>query len=574
MNFFNKYLTILAAIGLMSFLEAVEVRASVDANSVNLSDVFTFKVEAVDADQTPNVDISPLLKYFSIVSGPGQQTNIQWINGRMTSSRSLTWTLVAKQPGSVTIPSLTIAVGGKKVKTNPIQMKVQGTGRTSSRDELYISVEVDNREAYVGEQVTVTYKLYTRVNMSLQSIDYPKGTGFWIEDLRKPSPPRFRDTNIGGVRTKVTTLYTAALFPTKTGQLSLDPMTVNCQVEVSRKRSRDPFFDSPFFNSFFNETVRKVIRSESVTISVKPLPPGKPANFTGAVGSFTLESALDTDNVSVNEAVTMRVRLSGTGNLNLFSPPKIEFPPDVDVLPPTSTFEKEALRDQLTGTINWEYILIPRSAGRLQMPRIELAYFDPDAEEWKQTRAPALIVTVNAGKSSTTTMSGLSRDEVRLLAEDIRYIRTDPPQWRGRDSSGMPAFIWITYGLALLLFAAPVPLERFKSSYIQTAGLRQSKAALKSALKSLKGIREDPYTETSKVVTRYLKEKFMLRTEAIDQIIVADLLSGKIDPSLLERLIDLLSRCDEGRFAPGGDDSQIQVVEDAREILIELDWTA
>ena len=314
----------------------VSVTASVDVNRISQSETVGFKIVATNADGTPNVDISPLLKDFKIVSGPAQQTNIQWVNGAMTSSRSLSWTLLAKKEGKLNIPGLNVKIGKQVYRTKPIGITVEkGAGRAQMAN-LFIEAKPDKEQAYPGEQVTVTYRLFTRLNLSIEDIEYPKSVGFWNEDLRVAQTVRFRDTQINGVGYKVATLYKAAMFPTQTGDLVIAPMTAICNVEKPSKRRPSGVFDDPFFNSMFRETQRQFIQSDSLKITVMPYPKSPPADFTGAVGKFDVVSWVDTPVVKVNEAITFKVRLKGTGNLNQFNMNTINFPQNMEVFPPTS----------------------------------------------------------------------------------------------------------------------------------------------------------------------------------------------------------------------------------------------
>ena len=195
-----------------------------------MSDVFTFKVEAINANKNPEVDLAPLLNDFSIVSGPAQQTNMQWINGKSTSSRSLSWSLVAKREGKLTIPQLAVTVGKNIINTQPIVMTIAESDKNYESNELFLSIEVDKNNAYVGEQITVTYKLFTRVHMSVQNVDFPKHSGFWTEDIFAPQQVDFKDVVLDGVNYKIAILYRIAIFPTKSGKLELTPMTMNCNM--------------------------------------------------------------------------------------------------------------------------------------------------------------------------------------------------------------------------------------------------------------------------------------------------------------------------------------------------------
>ena len=183
------------------------VLASVDVNRISQSETIGFKIVATNVDGTPNVDISPLNNIFKIISGPAQQTNIQWVNGVMTSSRSLSWTLLPIREGKLNIPSLTVKIGNNSYRTNPIGITVSKSAGRADMSNLFIEVTPDKRELYLGEQLTVTYRLYTKLNLSIEDIEYPKSVGFWNEDLRGNQSPRFKDTQLNGVSYKVATLY-------------------------------------------------------------------------------------------------------------------------------------------------------------------------------------------------------------------------------------------------------------------------------------------------------------------------------------------------------------------------------
>ena len=542
---------LLPIILLFQLVSGQSVTASVDVNQLAVNEIFTFKIEAKDANNMPRINLAPLEKNFTIISGPTQQTSYQWINGKATSSKTLTWTLVPNKKGQLTIPALAVTVDGEKLKTKPIRMNVKGSGQVVNKDELFLLAEIDQDEVYVGEQVTVTYKLYTRVQMSLEDIKYPESVGFWTEELSVPRPPRFNQTTINGVLYNVATLYKVALFPTKTGELELTPMTVRCNVQIQKKRKRQrSVFDDPFFNSFFNETVQKVLRTEARRIRVKPYPAGQPANFTGAVGEFKLTASVDTDKVKTNEAVTYYVELQGTGNLNMFSLPKLNFPETMEVFPPTASFEQKQLWDQFTGNMKWEYILIPRQAGRVFLPRIELAYFNPKDEQFHSIRSRSVELNISPAKDQLTSgTSGFTKEEIALLGQDIHYNVTSSPTWVERGSREIPIWVWTSYILAAGLFLAPVTLTRYQQQRIATAGQRMSHRALKRALKSLQT--QSSIENVSSTIYTYLKERWQLQTDKMDPLYVEQELSGIIPPEELEDLIQLLKDCDAGRYAPG-----------------------
>ncbi|MCJ7801826.1 MAG: BatD family protein, partial [Candidatus Marinimicrobia bacterium] len=404
---------LLIVLSVFSFVNAQEVRATVSSNNIQLSDVFTFKVEAINANNNPEVDLAPLLNDFSIVSGPAQQTNMQWINGKSTGSRSLSWSLVAKREGKLTIPQLAVTVGKNVIQTQSIVMTIAESDINYESNELFLTIDVDKNQAYVGEQITVVYKLFTRVQMSVQNVDFPKHSGFWAEEIFVPQQVDFKDVVLEGVNYKVATLYRIALFPTKSGRLELTPMTLNCNITTKRSSSNN-FFNDPFFGSFGNQTVPKVLRTKQTVINVREFPGEIPEGFTGAVGDFRISSSIIPNNVKANNAATFKIEFKGTGNIDVFSLPEIEFPQNIEVFPPTVKTEKEPFRDQITGTITKEYILIPRKTGRYVIPEINVPYFNPKVRGWKNISTKPFEIAVEPDDNIVNGTSGFTKEEVEL----------------------------------------------------------------------------------------------------------------------------------------------------------------
>jgi len=568
----NYLRSLLIYLFLLSHMSGGSVRATVDANSITINETFTFRIEAQETDKIPSVNISSLLDDFTIVSGPAQQTNYSWTNGKSTSTKSLSWTLAPNRAGRLVIPELIISTGGKKYKTNPIRINVQKSGAVTSAKELFVLTEIDKDELYMGEQVTVTYKLYTRVQLGLEKIDYPKSVGFWQEDLSIPQPPRFNRTSIKGVEYQVATLYKVALFPTKTGSLEISPMSITAQVKTKQKNNRRSIWDDPFFSSFNNRTVQKLIRTDVVKVNVNPYPEGQPADFTGAVGDFNIRTWVDTSQVRINEAVTLNVELRGTGNINMFSLPEINFPGDMDVFPPNSSFEKEKLWDQYTGTMLWEYILIPRGSGRYQLPRIQLSFLNPKDGSWNKTGAKSISLNVLPGEDDfISSTKGFTKEEISLLGSDIRYNTTSISNWVLRNEPTISIRSLSSHIIAAILFLLPIPITRFKGHRLNNARKRQSNKALKKALKNLIKPEEDPFMQVSRVLYIYLKDRFFLSSEHLDPLSVKRALKGIIEADHLDALIKILKLCDAGRYGPDASEVQDTLLDDAKNILYKLD---
>ena len=547
----------------------ISVSASVDINKISKSETFGFKITALNVDESPSVDISPLSSLFKVISGPSQQTNIQWINGSMTSSRTLAWTLLPRKTGKVNIPSLEVRVSNNTYRTKPIGIIVEKSIGRAQIANLFIEAKPNKEEVFLGEQVTITYRLFTRTNLSVESIEYPKSVGFWSEDLLPARAARFNNTQINGINYKVATLYKSAMFPTQTGVLDISPMTAICNVETSQRRRRG-VFDDPFFNSMFKETQRKFIESDTLSINVKPYPVNPPADFTGAVGDFSINTWIDTLNARVNEAVTFHVELNGTGNLNQFKINQLNFPQSMEVFPPKSSFSRDEFRDQITGKQKFEYILIPRQSGSFQLNPVSLVFFNPKNKRFETARSKVIKLNVDDSGKSIIAYPGLKKEDVNIIADDIRFIKTDNIKMYPPNS---PISVWIfsPFVLSFALFLFPTFYGRFTQLRGNSLESRINKKALRIALKDLKKTEAESLSYVTSVMYRYFKSKLFLQTDNLDPLTLENSLKSKVSSDHLKKVISLAKKCDANRFSRSSIGSTKKIIEEISSMLIEID---
>ena len=560
---------LISNISLCLILGQISVSASVDVKRISKSETFGFKITALNVDDSPSVDISPLSPQFKVISGPAQQTNIQWVNGSMTSSRTLSWTLLARTSGKINIPSLNVRIGSNSYKTNPIGIVVERSLGKAQISNLFIEAKPNKEEIYLGEQVTVTFRLFTRNNLSVESIEYPKSIGFWSEDLLPARSARFNNTQINGINYKVATLYKSAMFPTQTGNLKISPMTAICNVETNQRKRRGVFEDA-FFNSMFKETQRKFIESDTLSISVMPYPETPPADFTGAVGNFSIDTWIDTSNVNINEAVTLHVVLKGTGNLNQFKINQINFPQSMEVFPPKSSFIKDEFRDQISGEQKFEYILIPRQPGLFKLSPISLAYFNPVSEKFMTTRSKPLTLDVGGNNNGAIAYSGSNREDVTFIADDIRFIKTHKIKIPA-SSNRLLIWVFAPYLASITLFLFPAALGRFTQIRNESEDDRKSKGALRVALKDLNSKENESLSHISSVMYKYFKSKLFLKTENLDPLILENSLKGKVSQDSIEKVIAIAKLCDANRFSPTSNTSEKKIIKDISIILKDID---
>ena len=548
----------------------MQVKAYVDKNKCSINDLINYKIELQDANSFGDVNIEQLSKEFSIISGPSQQTSMQWINGSVTNSRIMSWSIAPKKAGRLTIPALTVYVGKKRFKTNQIIIQVIGSNNKPTDINVFITAELDKEKAYLGEQITLTYKIYKKIDISIEPFEVPEFSGFWTEELYRPNQIKFKKVDLNGVRYQVGTLYKVALFPISGSEYVINPLAIKVQTQKKRsRRNKDPFFN-PFFDSFFTETETKVLRSPERKIDVKNFPEPRPGSFTGAVGSFKITTSIDRDSTYVNEAITFRVSIVGTGNLGLFTLPKFNFSDQIDQFPPKEDFEKNVFRDALSGTMSWEYILVPRISGKISIPPVAMTYFDPNIEKWKKISSGSTIIPVIKIKGRIFDNSGLSKKEVELLERDINYISTSKPVWTKIGENSLSKII-LLYLVSFLLVPVPLVFNSILGNRLNSETARASRNALSNARKKIKNTEVDSPIPASKIIFSYLKDKLQLTSDNLDPIVVEGLLTGVIDEILLNDLINHLKVFDGSYYGQINDNNEADIVGKTIELLEKIE---
>ncbi|HLF13898.1 MAG TPA: BatD family protein [Bacteroidota bacterium] len=548
----------------------------------------------------------PDFRDFVVLSGPNQSTNFQVINGAVSSSITYGYVLQPGREGALVIGAATVEYQGNRYSTSPVTISVSKAGAKPAQpdpraqsddigaqigDNLFMRVELDKRSAFQGEQITATYKIYTRVNVVNYNLSkVPTYTGFWSEELEVPQQIQLATETYQGKQYRVGVLKKVALFPQRNGTLDLGPMNIECVVQVqARKRSNDifdQFFNDPFFGNARNVNYTVSTRAERIT--VKPLPPeGVPAGFNGAVGKFAMEAWPDREQVSENEPVTFRVKISGTGNIRLLEAPELRVSTDFERYDPKVSDQISKGRTVVSGVRTFEYLLIPRHAGGQKIPAVTFSYFDPSKREYATARSREFAISVSresdiAGGSGS--VSGLSREDVKLLGEDIRFIRSDDLSLarRGDRFAGSPLFFFMAAGPVLFLGLFLVVVSRREKVLGDVAGLRSRRArnVAKKRLARAKHLlpgsdREAFYTEVSKALWGYGADRLGMAQSglALDAICAGLAQRGAREDSAAE-LSRIIGQCDFARFAPDPDHRGMEeVYARAEKLILELEGT-
>ncbi len=581
----NKIIFNLVEIGLfffsccaLAFAQDFQFSASVDNNTVATDQQFTLELTLTSSGGN-NLKLPDLSK-FLILSGPNQSTSMQIINGSVSSSQTLSYILQPREAGKFTIGSATIEAGGKEYSTQPIEITVtKGSGHPSQQsqntppsdaaqigDNLLLRASVDRSRVYQGEQITVSYKLYTRVNIVNLGVEkMPAMTGFWGEDLPVSRQINFTNETVNGKQYRVGIVKKTALFPTQSGTLELSPMELTCQVQIQRRGRSGNFFDQ-FFNDA--QTVNVPVKSSSVKITVLPLPSNNvPASFKGAVGKFSLNASLTKRNAKTNEPISLKATVSGTGNVKVLEAPLLALPQDFEKYDPKITEDISRNGAAISGSKSFEWLIVPRYPGQKIIPALEFSYFDVDQKRYITLHTNEFNLLVEKGNAEAPSVaSGLSKEDVKLLNQDIRFIKTESGKYRLHNEELVSPGLFTV--ITLLPLTAFIGLLFYKrKEVLESADVVKfrSRRALKLAAKRLKDANallasnnaEAFYTEISRALWQYVSDKLSIdRAELSVDIVTQKLLEKNIPEEFITRLKLCLETCEFARFAPASSSSE------------------
>jgi len=527
----------------------------------------------------------PDLSNFDVLMGPStsQSSSIQIINGKTTQTSSFSYIFIlrAKKEGKFTIRPASIKVDGKTYESNtlniqvvkgqPQQQQSGGGQQESSGDEeapaaniskenLFVRVTVDKSNVSKGEQILSTVKLYISQNVPLQGFDevkLPTYEGFWTKDIEVPTQVNFTREVFNGKIYQVGILKKTILFPQQTGSIKINPFEITCLVR-QRVRQQQSFFDD-FFDNY--RVVKAKVISDPVTVNVKDLP-NQPANFSGAVGNFNIDASIDKTVVKSNEAVTLKLTVNGSGNLTLINAPKLELPQDFEAYEPKTSDRVIASDNGLTGSITFEYLFIPRFAGNFTIPAVEFVFFNPSSRQFetRKTEAFSLKVEKGADDPNSSVVSSFSKEDVRMIGKDIRFIKQNKVKLKPKGSSFYGTFeFYAIYILSAIGFAAFFVINRKKIKENSNLVLVRNKRANKVALKRLKEASgflknnqaEQFYEAVIKALWGYLSDKLSIPVADLNREKASEsLLVQGIDQETVSELMKIIDDCEFARYAP------------------------
>jgi hypothetical protein len=557
----------------------------------------------------------PDFEGFNVLSGPNQSTNqsYQFVNGKVSQSFQVTYTyyLQATKEGNFNIAPAKVRSGGKTIESNPLTISVskssssqspapqqggqrqqQATQGSPDKNDIFIKASIDKSNPFQGEQVIVTYKIYTTVALSQINISKISSfPGFWSKSLLNDNdPPKQSNEVINGKEYVVAELRKIALFAQRSGEINIEPMEMECvaQVKVENSRARDPFFDSFFNDPFFNRNFQNVqmnIQSNPLSVDVRPLPAAtKPSGFSGAVGSFNITSEIDRKELKTNEALNLKITITGKGNLELIDALPVTFPPDFETYDPKITNNLSKNATGLSGTRIFEYLIIPRNPGEFQIKPVEFSYFDPVKQSYSTFSTPLYNIKVNKGddEPSGVTYSGVSQKNIEFIGSDIRHIKTGFIHLEKINSffiASTSFLLWLI--IPSLIFITALYFWSKNKKRSGNIALVRNRQANKVARRNLKKAGEflasrsmDAFfEEISRALWGYISNKFNIPLSDLSIETVHQRLSDKkISEENIRQFTGVLENCEYARFAPGDKSEKMQeIYNEALEVISKIE---
>ena len=539
---------------------------------------------------------APSIKGFDVLMGPSrsEQSSTQIVNGSVSSTSSITFTyiLMANTAGEFTVPGASIVADGNQMISNSVKIKVlpQDQNHNSSRrnndnsssiqpssnasvsnQDLFITATASKTNVYEQEAFVLTYKIYTREsNLQLNNAKLPDFKGFHSQEIEMTTNARWTPEHYKG-RNYYTTVYRQfVLFPQQSGKLFIEPaqfqMTVNKPVQ-----SADPF--DAFFNGGNNVIeIKKPITTPKIAINVNPLPAGKPTNFLGGVGEYNISSSINSKELKTNDAITIKLVISGTGNLKLISNPEIKFPDDFEVYDPKVDNQVRLTKEGLTGNKVIEYLAIPRHAGTYKIPGVSFSYFDIRSKSYKTLNTEDYVINVEkgAGNADQVIANFTNKEDLKVLGEDIRYIKQNEVTFQPKGSFfyGSMSY-WLFYIIPALAFILFFIIYRKQAAENANVAKMRTKKANKVAIKRMKlagkllseNKKDAFYDEVLKALWGYISDKLNIPVSRLSKDNIEEKLRNHgVSEELIKEFLNALNDCEFARFAPGDENQAMDKV--------------
>lgn len=543
----------------------------------------------------------PSFTEFYKLMGPqtSYSSSTQIINGKI--SRETTYTYVyylqALKEGKFTIPPATFTIKNKTYHSDSLRIEVVGSNAArqniqaagsnntneqvdENNDNIFVNLILDKKEVFMGEHIVATVKIYSRVDISgINEIKFPGFEGFLKTDLSTPPLTALKRESVNGKIYGTGVVQQFLLYPQIPGEINIDPVQISVLIQQKTGQS-DPFFGD-FFSTY--TTVPKAFFSKALKVKVNPLPGIKPSDFSGIVGKAALSATLNKDSVNVNDAVNLKLVISGSGNLKLANAPEMKLPADLEVYDPKITDDLKNGMSGTTGQKTFEYLLIPRHYGDFTIPPVSYSYFNLSTRQYENLKTPELHFYARKGNDQNagiTVYGGVSKEDVKYLGKDIRFIKSDPGILKksGNIFSSKRSFYSI-YAFALILFLVILFVRREHiRRNADLSSVRNRKAGkvagkrLKEAEKCLKEKQPDKfYEEILKAIWGYLSDKLNIPVSELTRNSAVNSLTEKGIPEAdITSLSSILDTCEYARFAPSSSAAEAEIIYEVASGFIRL----
>lgn len=574
--------------GICTQMFAQEFTASVSKRNISTGERFrlTYTIRNRNIESLT----LPKLSDFSVVGGPYQSTSTQIINGAVSSTSSIAYDLVANTPGNYLIGGAVMKSDGKSYTSNALEITVvkgtaqtpnnaprqdpfnpfgnqtqkQETARTHSKDDLFVLTILNKNSAYPGEPITVTYKIYSQYpQINIEEIKFPDYKDAWINELKESGDKNFSREVYNGRNYNVAVLQKSLFIPQRAGDIDIKAVTARVLVQYTERSGN---FWEDFFGGGKTKQQRIDVSGNPVTLKVKSFPEnGKPSGFKGATGDFKMEVSMDKNSISVNDALNIKLKISGSGNLNLIDAPDVEFPNAFESYDPKSSEKITAKADGITGSKTFDYLLVARTPGEYKINPIAFSYFNPKTAQYQTVYSDTLYIEVK-GDAAGGTVYNPEGNVTENLAEDIRYIKTESLKqnvFTGFFGSLVFVILFpLLVVLTMLLWLFRTKIWDFRNDTTRKKVREADSVAVKRLRKAAElqksGNRTAFYEECYRTVIQYLQDSLDVELASLSGSKVGEALKKKnIREELGKEASEILSACEFSRFAPAGSGSEL-----------------
>lgn len=581
----NKYIFVLL-LTVQGLFAQVEFEAKVSKTTLGLN-------ERLRIDFTMNADgdnfTPPSFEGFRVVGGPSQQVSQSWVNGRSSFNKSYSYFLLPTQKGAITIKQAAVEINGQIYKTNPVRINVtnavelpkdpNSVPQISANDAIHLIAEVSKANPYLNEPITVVYKLYFSYNIGItnqRELNKPKYNDFWSQNIEIKQLVA-EDGTYNGERCRVVVLKKVVLYPQKSGKLEIEPLTMDLDLQLPTNR-RD------FFGRVQIVEDNKRVSAGSKVINVRPLPEkGKPADFSGAVGKFNFKVTPSKTNLKNGESLDLKVAVSGTGNLKLFTLPKPVVPNSVEMYDPVHSEKVNTPLSGMNGEISDSYAIIPQFKGKYPIKPMAFTYFDLGSGSYKTITSPEIMINVLDGPTASDAAvadnnSGVSKMKVSV-GEQFQFIKlkTKLANIQKKDFLGSGLFYGLLFAPFLIIPIIVLAKKKKEAIDGDVAGNRirlsnrLAKKYLSEAKKQINN-KELFYIALEKAMHNFLKAKLHIETSEMSKDKITEILLAKnAQPQTVEAFINLTENCEFARYAPSSSGAIQQDFDKAVTIISELE---